>query len=122
MSGFKNILGDMYVPHRPRLDRDIEAACRLLSVEPGAAPDDIRAAFAAKVKESHPDTGGSGGDIQQLKKARDLLIQNQGVQPFEEFKGAAIYTCKMCNGSGRVAVGFSNIRCNTCNGTGGVKC
>jgi len=94
----------------------VAEARRLLGVSEGATPEEIRAAFTRAVKDAHPDAGGQGGDIQQLKWARNLLLERR--LPNENT--AAIHPCPMCNGRGSVALGFGYERCTTCNGTGEV--
>lgn len=98
----------------------VDKARHLLRVAPDATPDEIRTAFTHKVKESHPDAGGSGGDIQQLKQARNLLLEATK-QRLPSENNAAMQPCQMCSGSGRGVVGFRNQRCTTCNGTGALR-
>ena len=45
----------------------------MLGVEPTASPDDIKSAFRAKAKQSHPDHGGSEEQFKQLNEAYDTL-------------------------------------------------
>ena len=73
-------------------------------------PEIVRAAFAAGVKDAHPDTGmqPSGGAreagfrIKELKEARDILLADLGTRPT---------LCLMCGGSGWVLHGFKKVRC-----------
>ncbi len=46
---------------------------KLLGVEPGALPTEIRAAFMKLAKHQHPDAGGSLEHMQQLNKAYATL-------------------------------------------------
>lgn len=51
-------------------------AAKLLGINHKAlSADAINQAFRAKLAETHPDAGGSGGDMEQLKKARNLLLK-----------------------------------------------
>jgi curved DNA-binding protein len=45
----------------------------MLGVEPTASHDDIKSAFRAKAKQSHPDHGGSEEQFKQLNEAYDTL-------------------------------------------------
>lgn len=107
---------DRYRQHNEALrDHDIARASQLLGLPSGAEPAEIRAAFATKVKAAHPDSGGTGGDIQQLKQARNILLEAHRL-PKEHV--AAMHPCQMCSGRGMVSEGFGYQVCTTCNGTG----
>lgn len=50
----------------------------ILEVDPNASDEVVRAAFAARIKEDHPDQGPDGKrTVQQLKKARDSLLSDK---------------------------------------------
>ena len=58
---------------------DVLAACRLLRCRAGACPSEIRAAFRAAVREVRPDLGhATGEELDELRRARDVLLANAG--------------------------------------------
>jgi hypothetical protein len=58
---------------------DVLAACRLLHCRAGACPSEIRAAFRAAVRVARPDLGrASAGELDDLRRARDVLLANAG--------------------------------------------
>jgi DnaJ homolog subfamily C member 19 len=61
------------VPPPPAGD-DAEARA-LLGVEPGASPEDIRAAHRRLVSAVHPDRGGSAELTRRVNAARDRLLK-----------------------------------------------
>lgn len=69
----------------PNSEDPIAAARRLLNVRVGATPDEIRAAHRLRMREAHPDRGGSVAMAARLNAARDLLLQ--GVRPGERAGG-----------------------------------
>jgi hypothetical protein len=77
-------------------------------LDPGA----VRHAFAEAVKAAHPDAGGTGGDIQVLKEARDYLLCV--ADPATHQKPA----CVFCGGRGNISFGFTTTVCTRCRGTG----
>lgn len=53
-----------------------EAEARsILGVGPGAGPDEIRAAYRARMARAHPDLGGSNQEAARLNAARDVLLK-----------------------------------------------
>jgi GGDEF domain-containing protein len=59
-----------------------DLAAEYLGVKPGASPDDIRAAYGAKLKQHHPDRGGDPGEFLKAKWAYEFLTgQNKGAPP-----------------------------------------
>ena len=50
-----------------------EPSARVLGVPPDATSREVSAAFRAKVKQVHPDYGGSGDAFQRLLEARDKM-------------------------------------------------
>ena len=58
---------------------DVLAACRLLRCRAGACPAEIRSAFRVAVREVRPDLGNATGEeLDELRRARDLLLANAG--------------------------------------------
>jgi hypothetical protein len=58
---------------------EVLAACRVLRCRSGACPAEIRTAFRAAVREMRPDLGqATGEDLDELRRARDLLLANAG--------------------------------------------
>ena len=58
---------------------DVLAACRLLRCRAGACPAEIRTAFRAAVREMRPDLGqGTAEELDDLRRARDVLLANAG--------------------------------------------
>ena len=49
----------------------------ILGVEPGATPEQIRAAYARLMQRAHPDKGGTTGLAAQLNAARDRLLSGK---------------------------------------------
>jgi len=61
----------------PSKDADVAADPEphvVLGVEPDADEDDVMDAFREKVKEVHPDYGGSQAAFSRVKRARDKLL------------------------------------------------
>lgn len=83
------------------MTRDEAAAA--LSCPVGSSQEDVRKAFAAKVKRHHPDGGSVAAaavPMGRLKKARDVLLAN------------ATTDCPDCKGTGWVSAGgFKQVRC-----------
>ena len=68
--------------------------------------------FKEKVRETHPDAGGKGGDMAELKWARDTLLA------YVEEK-AKVKPCPHCDGTGRKRLGNGRtVKCFHCGGTG----
>lgn len=60
---------------KPKADpRDSEARA-MLGVSINATPDEIRAAYRAKIALAHPDRGGNHADAARLTAARDRLLK-----------------------------------------------
>ena len=47
----------------------------ILGVEPGATPQEIKAAYGRLIRMAHPDKGGTTGLAAQLNAARDRLLK-----------------------------------------------
>lgn len=58
----------------------LQEARLLLDVQPGATPDEIRAAHRRIIARVHPDAGGSAALAGKINVARDLLLKSS-VQP-----------------------------------------
>jgi hypothetical protein len=54
-----------------------EEAYRILDLEPGASPDDIRRAHRTLLKKLHPDQGGSTYLAARVNQARDFLLNRR---------------------------------------------
>lgn len=48
----------------------------ILDVPPGAPADAVRKAYMAKVRDAHPDTGGSTAAMAELNRARDEALRS----------------------------------------------
>lgn len=78
-------------------------------------PDRIREAFRHEVMKHHPDTQGqamgeeTGRTIDQLKAARDTLLNRRNVDEF---------ACRTCKGTGSVRYRMGTRPCGACKGTG----
>ncbi|WP_109471706.1 J domain-containing protein [Ornithinimicrobium cavernae] len=46
----------------------------VLRVHPSALPEQIRRSYTILAQHGHPDSGGAGADMQQLRQARDVLL------------------------------------------------
>ncbi|WP_228126676.1 J domain-containing protein [Candidatus Viadribacter manganicus] len=53
------------------------AARRALGVGPNATPEEIRAAYRARMVQAHPDRGGSHNEAARLTAARDRLLKKK---------------------------------------------
>lgn len=86
-----------------------DEAMALLDLDPlwDANEDAVRGAYARAVKADHPDHGGSGHLLAQLKQARDALLNPQDISP-----------CVLCRGVGKVKGRFGAQVCTACDGTG----
>ena len=84
-----------------------EEAVSLLALSPGAEEREIRAAYARAVKADHPDHGGAGTLMAQLKEARRILLTQGEVPP-----------CNLCRGVGKVRGRFGAQTCTACGGSG----
>lgn len=82
---------------------EARAVLDLAAISP--TPGAVRAAFAAKVRQLHPDTSDGpqeGASMATLQAARDLLLQAVGGG------GGA---CPYCQGRGFVVKGFARVPC-----------
>lgn len=61
-------------PPQPRNPAEAEA-CAVLGLQPGAAPDEVRAAHRRLIANVHPDRGGSPELTRQVNAARDTLLK-----------------------------------------------
>ncbi len=55
---------------------DIETALRTLGVSSGCTPEDLKAAYRKKARETHPDRAGTGSEqlFIGVKRAYDFLL------------------------------------------------
>lgn len=97
-----------------------EAAAKLLTLEgwPDVTPEQVKAAYKAAVKAS-ATAEGPGAGVNKLQDAKAFLLE---LLPMLDKVDAAVNdktekVCKMCNGSGRVGLGFGR-PCSACQGTG----
>ncbi len=91
-------------------------AMQLLDCFPPKCSDvrHIRAAWAAKVRVTHPDTAPdvaaqAAENIKRYNMARDVLLQHVSDENF---------TCKFCKGSGVSKGRVGAAQCPACSGTG----
>lgn len=87
-------------------------ALRLLNLPEQAKPftrEAVAIAFCNAVKASHPDTGGEGADMDQLRQARNFLVLNLNGQN---------NACVQCRGRGMVQARVGMRPCGACKGTG----
>lgn len=87
------------------------AAARLLGLVNGFGAEDVRAAFVAKVKATHPDMNPGedlGADVAALVAAKDLLLGNQANE----------IPCPQCRGSGSIKGKIGVYECGRCGGEG----
>jgi DnaJ-class molecular chaperone len=92
-----------------------EQALRLLQLDFGVhSAATIKAAFARRCKEKHPDTRVGNGPLEfcyigNLQKARDVLLESAA---------ALNRACKFCKGTGKVQGAIGMQPCAACAGTG----
>lgn len=55
-----------YFTNVRRPDDGLAGACAILDVPPGSPPDVIRKAYRSKLKETHPDHGGSEEAVRRV--------------------------------------------------------
>jgi DnaJ-class molecular chaperone len=90
-----------------------EDAFRLLGLEPGASPAEVRAAYRHKAKAAHPDAGGDAEAFEELWEAHAHALT------YAEFE-----RCPACCGTGKHLImpqgGWRSISlaCERCGGTG----
>jgi DnaJ-class molecular chaperone len=99
---------------------------RILGLEAGATPAEIRAAFRAALRRSHPDTaprGTDSGDVRRVIEAYRELIGNArsrsgdtGSTPSVPPAGAS-RPCPACLGTG---IRPTVAPCTSCGGSGGI--
>ena len=66
---------------RKRQHDPLVAARARLGVSAHASPEAIEAAFRARLRNAHPDAGGSSEQTRQLTEARALLLASAGHRP-----------------------------------------
>lgn len=90
----------------------------VLGLPPTAEWPEIRAAYHARARDSHPDTG--RGDREQFARVSRAY---QTLRATEDARAAARRRCVGCDGIGRVAVRYGwrvvgTADCPDCGGTG----
>ena len=60
-------------PRREPPDDGLAGACAILGVPPDVDPDDLRAAYRIRLKEAHPDLGGSDEAVRGVIAAYQRL-------------------------------------------------
>lgn len=68
----------------------------------------VKKLFADKVRAMHPDLGGAGGNLDNIKEARDVLIASLGGES----------ACKQCRGRGYIKARMGSVECGRCGGEG----
>lgn len=54
-----------------------EEAYKVLGLDAGAGPEDIRRAHRALMKKVHPDQGGSNWLASRINQAKDMLLRTR---------------------------------------------
>lgn len=54
----------------------IKVSLEVLGLSVGASPDDVKTAYRKAALKHHPDKGGNARDFQNVKRARDVLIEH----------------------------------------------
>ena len=85
-------------------------AARLLGIARLSKPKVIHRAFKEKAKSRHPDAGGDGGDLAELREARTVLLE------YVKRRGTVV-ACESCDGTGK----RGQFKCMACNGNGKVR-
>lgn len=84
-----------------------DEAARLLHLPTDALESEVRGAYALRVKADHPDHGGTGALLAQLKSAKDIMMSQCAIAP-----------CKLCRGVAYTRGRFGVQRCTACKGSG----
>lgn len=76
------------------------SAYDVLGVAPDASDDDIRRAYRRRLRETHPDTGGSAADFTRVQRAWELVGSPDARASYDRGHGLASFSASGSAGSG----------------------
>lgn len=96
------------MPSQPDEIRRMKSLYDILGVSPTANQGEIRAAYRSKVKEAHPDVGGSSEAFNEIVLAYEILSDEYRRKHYDETGGTADPTKDISTGAIAIIEGLIN--------------